>query len=163
MPTVAETSAGGLVVRQGPQTAEVALIGRRTRQGSLEWVLPKGHVEPGESAAEAAVREVAEETGIAGRVVRALGSIEYWFIKDGRRVHKTVHHFLLDAVGGELSRADLEVEDVEWVPLAQAPLRLAHPDERSLTQRAAADVAELARMAQPTKLPPAAGSSEPKA
>ena len=132
-----ETSAGGLVVQDpdGP-APRAALIGRRTRRGELEWVLPKGHLEPGESAAEAAVREVEEETGIRGRVREPIGSIDYWFVLDGRRIHKTVHHFLLEAVGGELSRTDPEVEDVEWVPLADAAARLAHADERNLAERA---------------------------
>jgi 8-oxo-dGTP pyrophosphatase MutT (NUDIX family) len=143
MPTVAETSAGGLVVRQhGTGPAQVALIGRRTRQGRLEWVLPKGHLEPGEAEVDAAVREVQEETGIRGQVVEPLGTIDYWFVLDGRRIHKTVHHFLLTAVDGELSRADVEVDEVEWVPLDDAPLRLTHADERSLAQRAAAMLAE---------------------
>ncbi len=143
MPTVAETSAGGLVVRHpdsGP--VQVALIGRRTRQGTLEWVLPKGHLEPGEQMPEAAVREVQEETGIRGRVLEPLGSIDYWFVLEGRRIHKTVHHFLMAAVDGELSRADVEVEEVEWVALADAPARLAHADERALAERAAARLEE---------------------
>ena len=110
-------------------------------------------MEPGESLAEAAVREVEEETGIRGRVVQSLGTIDYWFVLDGRRIHKTVHHFLLEAVGGELSRADLEVEDVDWVALDEAPRRLAHPDERSLAQRACLALAELGRTA---------GSREPQ-
>lgn len=132
-----ETSAGGLVVRDlaGPDP-RAALIGRRTRRGDLEWVLPKGHLEPGESAAHAAVREVEEETGIRGRVRQPIGSVDYWFVQDGRRIHKTVHHFLLEAVGGQLSRADSEVEDVQWVPLPDAAARLAHPDERDLVDRA---------------------------
>jgi 8-oxo-dGTP pyrophosphatase MutT (NUDIX family) len=138
MATVAETSAGGLVVQDpdGPDP-RAALIGRRTRRGDLEWVLPKGHLEPGESPAQAAVREVEEETGIRGRVREPLGSIDYWFVLDGRRIHKTVHHFLLEAVGGELSRADVEVEDVGWVRLTDAAARLAHADERRLAERAA--------------------------
>jgi 8-oxo-dGTP pyrophosphatase MutT (NUDIX family) len=139
MPTVAETSAGGLVVRQPDgEPAQVALIGRITRQGTLEWVLPKGHIEPGEAAPDAAVREVQEETGIRGRVVAPLGTIDYWFVLDGRRIHKTVHHFLMQAVDGELSRADSEVDEVEWVAVDEAPARLAHADERSLALRVAA-------------------------
>ena len=138
MATVAETSAGGLVVRRPDEPDPVAaLIGRRTRRGDLEWVLPKGHLEPGESAAQAAVREVEEETGIRGRVLAPLGTIDYWFVLGGRRVHKTVHHFLLEAVSGQLSRADIEVEDVEWVRLDEAVTRLAHEDERDLAVRAA--------------------------
>ncbi len=105
------------------------------RRGRLLWSLPKGHVEPGESPETAAVREVAEETGITGRVVGRLGTIDFWFVADGRRVHKTVHHYLLVRESGELSDADIEVSEVAWVPLAEAGERLAYDDERNLLDR----------------------------
>jgi len=133
---VEETSAGGLVldaVEEGEPRA--ALIGRLDRRGRLLWSLPKGHVESGETAEQTAVREVAEETGIVGRVLAPLGTIDFWFVAEGRRVHKTVHHFLLVAEGGELSDEDIEVEQVEWVPLAELPERLAYADERRLVER----------------------------
>jgi ADP-ribose pyrophosphatase YjhB (NUDIX family) len=112
-----------------------ALIGRTDRRGRLLWSLPKGHVEEGETAEDAAVREVEEETGISGRVVAPLGTIDFWFVADGRRIHKTVHHFLLVAQGGELSADDVEVEQVEWVPLDKLTERLAYADERRLVEQ----------------------------
>jgi ADP-ribose pyrophosphatase YjhB (NUDIX family) len=142
MRTVAETSAGGLVV--DPETGRAAVIGRLDRRGRLLWSLPKGHVEQGETVEQAAVREVAEETGIDSAVVAALGCIDYWFVAEDRRVHKTVHHFLLRAVGGELSDADVEVTAVAWVPLADLPARLAYADERRLVQRATTMLADSA-------------------
>ncbi|MGH3781158.1 MAG: NUDIX hydrolase [Pseudonocardiaceae bacterium] len=134
MRTVAETSAGGLVV--DTDTGCAAVIGRLDRRGRLLWSLPKGHVEQGETVEQAAVREVAEETGIDSAVVAALGSIDYWFVAEDRRVHKTVYHFLLRAAGGELSGADHEVTEVAWMPLADLLTRLAYADERRLVQRA---------------------------
>jgi 8-oxo-dGTP pyrophosphatase MutT (NUDIX family) len=132
--TVDETSAGGLVV---DHTAGVAaVIGRLDRRGRLLWSLPKGHIEAGETAEQAAVREVEEETGIIGRVVAPLGTIDFWFVAEDRRVHKTVHHFLLSALGGELSDEDVEVAEVAWVPLAELESRLAYADERRLIRRA---------------------------
>lgn len=132
---VEETSAGGLVVdRRGPSPLAV-LIGRLDRQGHLRWSLPKGHIEPGETPEQAAEREVREETGISGRVVAPLGTIDFWFTSDRRRVHKTVHHFLLEARGGELSASDIEVDEVAWVPLGDVAERLAHEDERRLLDR----------------------------
>jgi 8-oxo-dGTP pyrophosphatase MutT (NUDIX family) len=142
MRTVDETSAGGLVV--DTETGLAAVIGRLDRRGRLLWSLPKGHIENGETVEQAAVREVAEETGIDSAVVAALGSIDYWFVTEDRRVHKTVHHFLLRALGGELSDADLEVTEVAWVPLADLPERLAYADERRLVRRAAAMLADSA-------------------
>jgi ADP-ribose pyrophosphatase YjhB (NUDIX family) len=133
---VEETSAGGLVVeRREGSKPHAALIGRTDRRGRLLWSLPKGHVEAGETAEDAAIREVAEETGINGRVVAPLGTIDFWFVADGRRIHKTVHHFLLVALGGELSADDIEVEQVEWVPLDELSGRLAYADERRLVEQ----------------------------
>ncbi|MGY5883133.1 NUDIX hydrolase [Modestobacter lacusdianchii] len=134
---VDETSAGGLVVADDDVTGpRAALIGRTDRRGRLLWSLPKGHIEQGETPEDTAVREVAEETGIIGEVVAPLGIIDFWFVADGRRVHKTVHHFLLRAVGGALSDADIEVTEVAWVPLTELGGRLAYADERALVERA---------------------------
>ena len=133
---VDETSAGGLVLDRLGSGARGALIGRLDRRGRLLWSLPKGHVEAGETEAQTAVREVAEETGITGRVIGKLGTIDFWFVAEGRRVHKTVHHFLLRAIGGALSDADVEVTEVAWVPLTELGGRLAYADERALVERA---------------------------
>jgi 8-oxo-dGTP pyrophosphatase MutT (NUDIX family) len=132
--TVDETSAGGLVVDH--ESGAAAVIGRLDRRGRLLWSLPKGHIEEGETAEQAAVREVKEETGIIGSVVAPLGTIDFWFVAEDRRVHKTVHHFLLRATGGELSDEDIEVSEVAWVPLAELESRLAYADERRLIRRA---------------------------
>jgi 8-oxo-dGTP pyrophosphatase MutT (NUDIX family) len=133
--------------RRGPG-ANGALIGRLDRRGRLLWSLPKGHVEAGESEEDTAVREVMEETGISGTVVGKLGTIDFWFVADGRRIHKTVHHFLLvanDPVHGlELSDADVEVSEVAWVPLTDVASRLAYADERRLLERVPDLLAETA-------------------
>ena len=144
MQRVEETSAGGVVVDSDGPEASAALIGRIDRRGRLLWSLPKGHLEPGESAEAAAIREVAEETGITGEVVAPLGTIDFWFVADGQRVHKTVHHYLLRRVGGELSDADIEVAEVAWVPLGEALERLAYADERALVEKVPALLASSA-------------------
>lgn len=132
MPRSEEFSAGGLVVRSSGYASSAAIIGRTDRRGRLLWSLPKGHIEPGETPAQAAVREVEEETGIVGTVLAPLGKIDYWFVADGRRVHKTVTHFLMNAIGGELSDEDAEVVAVAWVPLDDLSRRLAYADERRI-------------------------------
>jgi ADP-ribose pyrophosphatase YjhB (NUDIX family) len=131
---VEEVSAGGLVVSGEGTTARAALIGKLDRRGRLVWSLPKGHVEDGETLEQTATREVAEETGISGEVLVPLGTVDYWFFADGRRIHKTVHHYLLRAVSGELSKEDVEVTDVAWVPLSELGDRLVYPDERRLVE-----------------------------
>ena len=115
--------------------ARAALIARHDRRGRLVWSLPKGHLERGETPEDAAVREVEEETGIRGRVLGHLGTIDFWFVAEQRRVHKTVHHYLLEAEGGELSDEDIEVVEVAWVDLEDVPARLAYADERRLVAR----------------------------
>jgi 8-oxo-dGTP pyrophosphatase MutT (NUDIX family) len=137
LPVIEEISAGGLVVDAIDGVAQAAVIARRNRGGRLEWCLPKGHLEPGESPAEAAVREIQEETGIRGQVIKRIGTIDYWFLGEGHRVHKIVHHYLLSAQGGQLSPGedpDEEAEDAAWVPLDQLRERLAYPNERRLVQ-----------------------------
>jgi len=109
-----------------------ALIGRTNRRGRLLWSLPNGHLEPGETATLAAIREVEEETGITGEILGELGTIDFWFVAEGRRIHKTVHHYLLRATGGELSDTDVEVTEVAWVPLPDIADKLAYSDERDL-------------------------------
>jgi 8-oxo-dGTP pyrophosphatase MutT (NUDIX family) len=94
--------------------------------------LPKGHIEAGETPEMAAIREIQEETGILGEVLAPLGTIDFWFVAEDRRVHKTVHHYLLRAIGGELSDLDVEVTEVAWVPLDQLESKLAYADERRL-------------------------------
>ena len=154
--TVHETSAGGLVVDglDGPRGSQVAaLIGRIDRRGRMLWSLPKGHIEMGETAEQTAMREVAEETGIRGDVLASLGSIDYWFVTEGRRVHKTVHHYLLRFLGGELSDHDLEVSEVAWVPLEELPSRLAYADERRLAE-VAGELIQTLHTHGPGALPP---------
>ena len=148
MRRVDETSAGGLVLDRPGPGARAALIGRLDRRGRLLWSLPKGHLEAGETEEDTAVREVAEETGILGRIVGKLGVIDFWFVAEGRRVHKTVHHFLLVAAdpvhGLVLSDEDVEVSEVAWVPLGEVARQLAYADERRLLDRVPDLLAETA-------------------
>lgn len=139
LPVVDETSAGGVVIKVHEGRAFVALIARRNRHGEIEWCLPKGHVEPGETTADTAIREVCEETGITGQVIMPLATISYSFTGAGRCVRKVVHHYLLEYASGSLSvegDPDREAEDAAWFLLSEAERLLVYPNERKVAQLA---------------------------
>lgn len=140
LPIHDEVSAGGVVIRQNADRFEAAIIARRNRFGRREWCLPKGHLEGEETSAQAAIREISEETGITGSIVEVLGTIDYWFTGTDRRVHKVVHHFLLTATSGTLSvegDPDAEADEAAWVPVAELEDRLSYPNERRIARMAA--------------------------
>ena len=134
---VDEVSAGGLVVDASGKLG--LLIGRRdlkdTTGQRILWSLPKGHIEEGETPEEAALREVQEETGIVSVIEKSLGVIDFWFMAGGKRIHKTVHHYLFRENGGVLAAQESEVDEVAWFPLPEIVDRLAYPDEKKLIAR----------------------------
>jgi 8-oxo-dGTP pyrophosphatase MutT (NUDIX family) len=135
------TSAGGIVIRQEAGILQL-VVGRRRRDRDLvTWTLPKGTPIAGETTEQTALREVAEETGLHVRIVAPLESIQYTFVQRGTRIHKTVHYFLMEPTGGDLSAHDHEFEDVAWVALDDAPGLLTFETERALVARAAARLA----------------------
>jgi 8-oxo-dGTP pyrophosphatase MutT (NUDIX family) len=145
--TALATSAGGVVVSPDRERPSLVVGMRRRARDAVTWTLPKGTPDPGESVEQTALREVAEETGLAVRIVEPLPSIEYTFVQDGTRIHKTVHYFLMEPTGGDLSRHDAEFERVRWVPFDEAPGLLSFPTERELVATAAARLGRLARPA----------------
>jgi 8-oxo-dGTP pyrophosphatase MutT (NUDIX family) len=136
---VDEVSAGGLVIDS--TGSKGLLIGRYDLKDStgtrILWSLPKGHIEEGETPEQAAIREVAEETGITSQITKTLGVIDFWFMAGGKRIHKTVHHFLFTEVGGVLAAQESEVDEVSWFPLNEIVDRLAYPDEKKLIAKTA--------------------------
>ena len=98
--------------------------------------LPKGHPDNGESSIEAARREVREETGLVAEPVEKLGDVRYWYVWQGERVLKIVSFFLFRYRSGSVRDHDHEVESAEWIPLAEAPSRLAYKGEREMAELA---------------------------
>ena len=136
-----EFSAGGVLVRRLRGRFWVAAI---RPQGKPEgtWALPKGLIDPGETGAETAVREVAEETGVAGRLERKLGDVRYVYTRRGERVFKVVSFFLLRYTRGRIGELpagmEREVAEARWLPLEDAPRLLAYGGEREMAEKAIA-------------------------
>jgi 8-oxo-dGTP pyrophosphatase MutT (NUDIX family) len=135
--TRAETCAGGVVFRRRGDRIEVALAEQRDRlTGSNNTRLAKGHVEPGETPEETAVREVREEIGVAAKIVAPLGSVNYTYVEGGIAVAKEVHFFLMELASGERSERDGEMARTYWCPIEQAAARLTFDTERGVAERA---------------------------
>ena len=128
-------SAGGVVWRRTADgELEVVICGRSAEK---LWGLPKGTPNAGESVEQTALREVREETGLLVELGAPLGSIDYWFVARGERVHKYVHHWLMQPVGGSIDDHDHEFDAVEWVPIREAHRWLTYANERRVVAAAA--------------------------
>jgi 8-oxo-dGTP pyrophosphatase MutT (NUDIX family) len=109
----------------------VLLIRARNLRNHPVWTLPKGTLNPGETNPAAALREVREETGWACEVVRELPPVTYWFQRDGRRVRKTVHWYLMRPLE-QVGEHDHEVDEVAWVDVAEARNRVRYDSDQRL-------------------------------
>ena len=145
---VREFSAGGVLVRRLRGRWFFAAVRPRGRRPPV-WALPKGLVDPGETPAETAVREAAEETGLEGRLDEKLGDVRYVYTRrDGERVFKIVSFYLLRYRRGRIGELpagmEIEVEEARWLPLDDARGLLAYGGERDMAERARVLVAERA-------------------
>jgi 8-oxo-dGTP pyrophosphatase MutT (NUDIX family) len=125
-----ERSAGGVVVR-GDRVV-VIVPTRRAVSGARVLALPKGHVEEGETPAQAAVREVREETGVVAELVGELGESRYWYRRGGRMIAKAVQFYLLSYLDGDTADHDDEVEEARWIDLGAALSELTYEGERKM-------------------------------
>jgi 8-oxo-dGTP pyrophosphatase MutT (NUDIX family) len=135
-----DRAAGGVVFRRGPTgPIEIVIAEQRDwRTGERTVRLPKGHVDPGETPEQTALREVREEAGVEARIVTSLGEVSYVFFhpKRGQEVDKRVHFFLMEHRSGEPAAADGEMERVFWCEIAEAGARLRFETERDVVARA---------------------------
>ncbi|HYJ80581.1 MAG TPA: NUDIX hydrolase [Longimicrobiaceae bacterium] len=132
---VVETSAGGVIYRWHGGAAHVLLIRDRYRH----WGFPKGHLEGGETAADAALREVAEETGLCQlRLERRLRTIDWFFRFRGRLIHKYCHFYLIESPAGETCPQREEgITECVWLPLPQAIASISYDNAREVLRLAA--------------------------
>jgi 8-oxo-dGTP diphosphatase len=135
--TKEQVSAGGVVYRRRGGAVEVALI---SVGPAGRWQLPKGLVGRGETPEQTALREVREETGLAGEIEAALETVEYWYFSGAGparvRFHKFVHFYLMRFVGGDTSAHDAEVNEARWVEIVEAEGLLAFKGERKVVAQA---------------------------
>jgi 8-oxo-dGTP pyrophosphatase MutT (NUDIX family) len=131
-----EVSAGGVVVCDGKVLVIVPT--RPAADGSQVLGLPKGHLDEGETVVQAATREVREETGVEAEPLGELGEVRYWYVRDRRRVAKSVFFFLFRYVSGDPADHDDEVLEARWMVCAEAQKALSYPGERDMVARALA-------------------------
>jgi 8-oxo-dGTP pyrophosphatase MutT (NUDIX family) len=129
-----ELSAGGAVVHDSQVIVVVPVKRDANRQRVL--ALPKGHLDRGETDEAAAVREVAEETGVKAELIEKLGDVEYSYERRGRRRQKRVAFYLFEYRSGSLNDHDHEIEEARWMPLEQAAEELTYPGEREIVRHA---------------------------
>lgn len=138
-PTIHEYSSGGVVYRLNPD-GEGFQFAAVHRARHTDWSLPKGHVEPGETREEAAVREVKEETGLDARIVTPITEVVYYYRRgrgpEGVLIHKTVYHYLMEAITYEFGPPNWEVSECRWVPLSEAQNVLTYENDREVVRKA---------------------------
>ncbi len=137
-----QVSSGGVIFRDAEGgDREIALV---SVKGGKIWSLPKGLVEKGEETSETAVREVREETGLSGKIVKRLGDITYWyFIKeDNAKCRKTVHFYLLEYVSGNTEDHNWEVDKAEWFPIDEALKKLSYKGDKEIVRKVKESLSE---------------------
>ena len=132
-----EFSAGGIVFKKvkRPTTKDQQLFWLLCQHSQHKgWVFPKGLIGDnikGEKSEETAVREVKEETGIDGRIIKKLPNpATYWYVWQGDKRFKTVYYFLMEATGGDIEDHDHEMSAVEWLPTDKVGERLSYKSDK---------------------------------
>lgn len=136
-----EFSAGGVVFRRKTTQKNAKAIEVLVCQHSLHhgWVFPKGLIgdtDKKESKEETALREVKEETGVDGKIIKQLSPQTYWYVWEGEKIKKTVYYFIMEYIGGDITQHDYEMENVEWLPLDKVEDRLTYSSDKKVWREA---------------------------
>ncbi len=131
-----EFSAGGIVVKKEKDKVFILVSQHSGHHG---WVFPKGkigdHVE-NEGKEETAIREVKEETGAEGKIIKPVKPVIYYFKWEGKTVKKTVYYFIMEYLSGYITKHDWEMENVEWLEVEEVEKRLTYPSDRKVWRKA---------------------------
>ena len=129
-------SAGGVVYKKENNQIFILVSQHSQHHG---WVFPKGligdHIEE-ENKEETALREVKEETGAIGKIIKMLTPVTYWFVFEGEKVRKTVYYFLMEYIGGDITEHDHEMEAVKWLPIEKVADRLSYKSDQRVWEEA---------------------------
>ena len=137
-----ETSAGGVIFRRAEDGTRVLLI----KDAYRNWGFPKGHVEAGEDAAAAALREITEETGLADLINHGrIQDIDWFFRFRGKLIHKTCTFFLVESPSGEPQpQHDEGITATRWLPFEEAQRTLSYANARDVLKAAGSMMDSLA-------------------
>lgn len=158
-----EFSAGGIVYRKKHPNKKILkqvqddieiLVAQHSQHHG--WVFPKGLIDKKESGSmnqesrretkeEAALREVREETGVYGKITKALPPVTYWYKFDKEKIKKTVYYFLMQYLSGDIKDHDFEMENVEWLPIDKVEERLTYKSDKEVWKMALAVIPNLFR------------------
>lgn len=134
LPLLRHFSAGGVVFKR--QDRQILWLVQE-RAGHGYWQIPKGHIEKGEKAAEAAVREVKEESGVDARVITKIDDEKYFFVQDSQRIFKTVSWFLMEYIGGSTDDFDpKEVSAAKFTSYDEALTLIKYDSEKHILEKA---------------------------
>lgn len=133
-----EYSAGGIVYDQQSDGLKILVIqnSKINHPNVKHWGFPKGHLEPGETADQAALREVAEETAVTAIIESKIGDSKYVFTREGQRIFKRVSIFLMKYQSGELQKQVEEISEVRWVTPEEAMSQLTFSNDKKLLKQA---------------------------
>ena len=123
-------SAGGIVFNDKGEV----LVTQHSQ--NKNWSFPKGHIDPGQTTEEAALREVREEGGVVAEIISKVGYSKFIFSQDRKKIFKVVTYFLMKYTSGDPKDHDWEVSEAGWYTVEDALKQLSYPQDKTLLKKA---------------------------